>query len=681
MKNTKKLMPQHTPLPWMLGAAEQAEAKLQKIGIGLTLGGEPTYVPLQPVGAEWSYAAVGPKKLIYAKAVAKKLRHGPLRGAAEFFCPGKLYPGEVNPRWAIKLIANKDGTPIMPAPKATRSKTGMKEFGDAICRGLGVSPHWVSFTDPNTPGSHVLAMPLDHDGDQWLSAPWPIKKHLRTLLPAEGPSGLRLPLQHFPENVTRRILSIEWRGPTPAVFFPPLLQSAFLELLGSVNVASAFAGEKPPSLEGYVPSDEQGIWTVLGVTADPGVLEINLPACDTWADYYKWLTEVTTACESAGLRSWKEPKNDDPAGTGGGNHILWGGATLDTNPFFTRPAWLAAILRHWQRHPSLAYLFTGCYVGASSQAPRPDESARDLYDLEMAYRFLEGLPPGDHRQLINETLRHLHTDVTGNSHRSDISFDKFWNASWPGGALGLIEFRAVESLPRADWMAAVALLLVALAARALDDKKPRPLKIFGDALHDKFFLPSVLWVDFQSVLAELAASGIPLQEDVYRDIWSWRFPSLLEWKSGSASLSIRKALEGWPLLCETPVEGGTTSRFVDTSMQRLEFAAGGDFAETHDVYVAGRLLPLRPLPDHGHLAGLRFRRSNLYPSLHPGIPPQLPLLISLLNKKTHRVVAVFSLDHKTPRFQKVSAPAAGKLGGPPCLARKKTDITYDLRLT
>jgi len=664
----------------MLDAAERAGEKLRKSGIALTLGGEPTYVPVNPVGAEWSYAAVGPKKLTYAKAVAKKLRNGPMRGAAEFFCPGKLYPGEVNPRWAIKLITNRDGAPLGAVAGPRQAKTGIKEFGDAICRVLGVSPHWVSFTDPNDPASHVLAMPLDHDGSQWLSAPWPIKKPLRTLLPAEGPSGLRLPLQHFPENVTRRVLSIEWRGPTPSVFFPPLLQPAFLELLAAVNAAAPYAGEKPPSLEGYVPSDERGLWTVLGITADPGVLEINLPACESWHDYAKWLTEVTAACEASGLRSWKDPKNEDPAGTGGGNHILWGGATLDDNPFFTRPGWLAAILRRWQRHPSLAYLFTGCYVGASSQAPRPDESARDLYDLEMAYRFLEGLPPGDHRQLINETLRHLHTDVTGNSHRSEISFDKFWNTSWPGGALGLIEFRAVESLPRADWMSAVALLLVALAARSLDDKNPRPLKVFGDALHDTFFLPSALWADFQSVLADLAAAGIPLQEDVYQAIWNWRFPCLLEWQAGHASLTVRKALEGWPLLCETPIEGGTTSRFVDTSMQRLEFAAGGDFAGTHEIYVAGRLLPLRALPDHGHLAGLRFRRSNLYPSLHPGIPPQLPLIVSILNKKTHRVVGIFSLDHKSPRFQKVTSPAAGKLGGSPCLARKKSDITYDLRL-
>jgi uncharacterized protein (DUF2126 family) len=660
--------------------ANLASARLQDLGIGLTLGGEPTFVPVDPSGPEWNFAAVGPTKLAYAKAAAKKLQEGPMAGSAAFFCPGKLYPGEVNPRWAIKLIANRDGTPLLTKHSGKKAGTGSREFAKAICKLLGVKPHWVAFEDPRAHGSHVLAMPLDHNGQSWVSSPWPIEKSLRQLVHAEGPAGLRLPLQHFPENIARRVLTIECHGPQTSVFFPPLLQPAFLELLSAVDAAAPLSGDKPVSLEGYVPSDDAAQWTVLGLAADPGVLEINLPACRSWHDYTFWIQEVTIACEAVGLRSWKQPVGDHPEGSGGGNHILWGGASVETNPFFVRPAWLAAILRHWQQHPSLAYMFTGCYVGPSSQAPRPDESARDLYDLEMAYRFLESLPPGDHRQLINETLRHLHTDVTGNSHRSEISFDKFWNTSWPGGALGLIEFRAVESLPHADWMASIALLLVCLAARATKDSKPRPLKNFGRSLHDKFFLPSVLWDDFQDVLKELESAGLPLDAGIYKQIWEWRFPDLLAWGNSKRSLTIRKALEGWPLLCETPVEGGSTSRFVDTSMQRLEFAATGDFATTHDLYISGRLLPLREITHLGFLAGLRFRRSNLYPSLHPGIPPQLPLHVSILDKRTHRIVAAFSLTDKNRMFQEILPTRAGNLGGAPCTGRHPSDFTFDLRL-
>ena len=88
--------------------------------------------------------------------------------------------------------------------------------------------------------------------------------------------------------------------------------------------------------------------------------------------------------ETIDLRTFRvEPL---PAGTGGGSHLLFGGVSIEENPFFARPGWLASILRYWQHHPALSYLFTGCYVGVSSQAPRPDESGNTLLDLELAYR-------------------------------------------------------------------------------------------------------------------------------------------------------------------------------------------------------------------------------------------------------------------------------------------------------
>jgi uncharacterized protein (DUF2126 family) len=325
-------------------------------------------------------------------------------------------------------------------------------------------------------------------------------------------------------------------------------------------------------------------------------------------------------------------------------------------------------------------LFTGCYVGASSQAPRPDESARDLYDLEMAYAFLDSLPEGDHRGVINETLRHLQTDVTGNAHRSEISFDKFWNLSWPGGALGLIEFRAIESLPRADLSAAVALLWSALAAHTLEHGAPRSLKRFGRRLHDAFFLPSVLWNDLATLLEMLRSDGIILDAAPFREIWEWRFPTLMEFRKGRAEVVVRQALESWPLLCETPVEGGTTSRFVDTSMQRVEFRANPDFANAFDIHVAGRLLSLKPADDIGPLAGLRYRRTNLYPSLHPGIPVQVPLAVTLVNKKTGRVASEFVLGPMDRVFTQTETDRTIPLAGKPCRGSHAGDLTCDLRL-
>lgn len=408
--------------------AKTAQNLLAAQGITLTIGGEPTYLPKDPRGAEWNFAAVGPTKLGYAKAVAKALLAGPCQGGVAFYCSGKLYPREQNPRWAIRVISRRDGGILQDSAKVKQVKNASAEsFGAAICECIGVAAHWTRFVDPASPENEVLVMPLDHDGEKWTSAPWRLAAKNRLLVHAEGPAGLRLPLAKFPAHLPRRAITIEWRGDHRAIFFPPLLQPAFLELLAAVQSSAAAAGLSEIAYEGYVPSDDAGQWTVIGISADPGVLEINLPACADWQSYDSRMHAVDNACREAGMRPWKKLRALPPVGTGGGNHILWGGPTIKENPFFTRPAWLARILRFFQAHPSLSYLFTGCYVGPSSQAPRPDESTHDLDDLETAYRFLEQLPPGDHRQLINETLRHLHTDVTGNAHRSEISFDKFWN--------------------------------------------------------------------------------------------------------------------------------------------------------------------------------------------------------------------------------------------------------------
>jgi len=134
-------------------------------------------------------------------------------------------------------------------------------------------------------------------------------------------------------------------------------------------------------------------WQVLGITADPGVLEVNLPVCHTWQDYADWMHCLEQAATRVGLRSWRFRSNRQES-TGGGNHLLLGGPSLDDNPFFSRPAWLVGLLRYWQHHPSLAYLFNGRSVGPASQSPRPDEGSANRLDLQLALHTLERLPTG-----------------------------------------------------------------------------------------------------------------------------------------------------------------------------------------------------------------------------------------------------------------------------------------------
>lgn len=97
-------------MSWMERVAEAAESRLRAAGIQLTLGGEPTLVPLEPEGPEWSVTADGPTKLPIARAMARDLQQQVWPGSTLLYCPGKRYDGEVNPRWALRLFLGDDGT-------------------------------------------------------------------------------------------------------------------------------------------------------------------------------------------------------------------------------------------------------------------------------------------------------------------------------------------------------------------------------------------------------------------------------------------------------------------------------------------------------------------------------------------------------------------------------------------
>ncbi|SBO42753.1 conserved protein of unknown function [Cyanobium sp. NIES-981] len=634
-------------MPWMDEAARRAEARLQAAGIQLTLGGEPTLVPNQPEGLEWSVAADGPTKLPMARALARAIQQRTWPGSTLLYCSGKRYEGEVNPRWALRLVTGREARPIAPWPRpsevgdpldAAAAEAWLARLGER----LGAALHPLRFEDAQHPEATVWAVPLTCELGEWRSGHWDLPPGERRLTGAPGPAGLRLPLEHFPEALPCQLLTLEIGGSFGAagwgLFLPPLEREPTETLLRAVSaLAHCPRTGTPlcqPDLSGLLPVDAAEGWEVLGLTADPGVLEVNLPVCDSWSDYRDWLLLLEEAAASVGMRSWKRTPGGGEEGTGGGNHLLWGSRDLEDHPFFPRPAWLVGILRYFQHHPSLAYLFSGSSVGPASQAPRPDEALGDLFDLELAYRVLEA-SEGEQRQLIGETLRHLHADRSGNNHRSEISLDKFWNPGAPAGCLGLIEFRALESLPRAPWMAAIALLWSHLAALLLDPaRRPRQLKPWGLALHDRMLLPSQLWADLEAILADLAAAGLPLDPEPYRAVWDWRFPALLQWQAPAAApaaaaparLELRPALEPWPLICDTPREGGFTSRFVDSSLRRFELITDPALCRDHQLVLNGRPLPLRA----GQPLAVRYRASRLYPCFHPGIEPHMPLVLQLL---------------------------------------------------
>ena len=696
---------------WMEPLAERVQERLAAAGIHLTLGGEPTLVPVNPDGPEWSITADGPTKLAIARRLAAVFQRRVWPGSTLLYCPGKLYAGEVNPRWALRLLVRADGSPLVggrvrrpdePLPVPLRAADA-PAWLDRLGERLGVRLRPLALRDPLDEGRLVWAAPLTAaqtvadegcaEDWRWQAGDWLLDQELAQLSGAPGPAGLRLPLAHFPEDLPRQVLTLEVDGDGEGweLFLPPLLRLPLEALLQAV--ADGSAGLTEPRLSGMLPNDADNHWQVLGLTADPGVLEINLPVCHGWTDYARWLARIETAADEVGLRTWKESDHGGQEGTGGGNHLLWGGASLAANPFFPRPAWLAGLLRYWQHHPSLSYLFSGSSVGPASQAPRPDEASGTIFDLELAYRQLEQAeahpslePWGDHRALIGETLRHLHADRSGNNHRCEISFDKFWNPGTPAGCLGLIEFRALESLPRLEWTQAIALLWSCLAAHLLNPAhRPTRLRPWGDGLHDRCLLPSQLWADLTTVLAELAAEDLVLEERPFRELLDWRFAPLLNWQGGPElegdrpCLELRPALEPWPLICDFPREGGFTSRFVDGSLRRFEVTANGAFRQHCWLALQGKKLALDP--DPSSLLAVRYRLHRLYPCLHPGVAPDWPLRLVV---GTPTGVEAYSLSATGERFLPVALEASDPRSPEDVMAwqgRERPDaITLDLRL-
>lgn len=636
-----------TPSPWMDEVATKAQKLLLRHGVHLTLGGEPTFVPHQPYGAEWNHSAVGPEKLDYAWKMARALVEDFLPDGVPFFCPGKQYPGEANPRWALRILYSKDRR--RPSVAGRHPAADLAALRRALSRRLNLRLPWERFADPHDAHNRVWAVLLDHDGASWVTREWGLKPSQCRLLGAEGPGGLRLPLHLLPPEVTRRSLTLEQQGAEWRIFFPPLLEEPFVELLElcqSVLPVTA-AGVR---YQGYLPPQLSERWEVLGIASDPGVLEVNLPPCATWKEYADWLDRLDHAATRAGLVTWRIDRGEFPGGTGGGNHLVFGAPPGKPNGFYEHPEWLAGILAYWQRYPSLSYLFTGDYVGASSQAPRPDESGIPVEELDFALRDLRRRDVPTPPYLIAETLRHLLVDVAGNTHRAEISLDKFYAPDHPAGLQGLIEFRAIETLPSPRWSAAVALLWLGILARLRHRPWREELVAFGSALHDRYFLPHGLWLDLLEVLWDLRQEGLDFSAEVYREIWDWKYPLLWQWEAGEARCEIRRAREAWPLLAEVPNEGGTTSRFVDSSLRRLEISANRAFARRYRVLLNGKRVVLQRLEDGTYLAGVRYRHSNLYPALHPRQPVQLPLALRLWESSGTKPVGSWELAAGSAHF-------------------------------
>ncbi len=692
------------PLPYpaatwqrVRACGDAVEASLAKSGVLLTLGGEPTFVPVAPSGAEWQTAALGPTKLAYARRLAHEWVRTAWPGAVILETSGKHYPGEPLPRWALLLQRRADATPVWRDRSRLRADTApgthtpqdAQRLIAALATALKVPPQSaLPLAETAAPTKTTgFVLPLDHVDGQWVTDDWApvLGSSALPLFPGESPAGLRLPLAKLTEKNLRRALTAECRDGTLTIFIPPLLLAPYLALLTAIEDCLAQLELRDVVLAGYAPPPDPTLPTI-GLASDPGVLEINLTPCATWADYDDQLARLYIAAQACGLCARKLQFNGREVGTGGGAHLVFGGPAGLLSPFFAFPALLPSIIRYWQHHPALSYAFTGAYLGPSSQAPRIDESTFEaLYELEIACAGAASLGSPQNLALFDLLFRDLLMDRSGNTHRAEISVDKLWNPFAPNGRLGLVEFRAFETHPSRAVLSVTALFIRAILARLCADPFSTPFVRWAGELHDRFFLPAFVWEDLAAICADLAAHGITFDPEWLRAPWEFRFPKIGEFAlkfqppadpakpkekappAESFTLVFRQALEAWPLLGESP-NAGTVARTVDSSLDRLEARISDrKFLESGLLLVNGLPCEFRPLVESppataaapaGAACGIRYRAFYLTPSLQPHVPVHAPLLLEWVDRATLTVVAAARWHVWNPRHTAYAAVPA-----------------------